>query len=240
MIKIDIREKELIRLCKKYIDTVPIYKNIEIIIEQLPIGDVIIYKDNIEKIIIERKNINDLLSSIKDGRYIEQSYRLNGLSINNHNIFYMIEGNNFTTSFNTILYSTMFSLNYYKGFSLLQSSNIEESALIICNMACKINKSNNKEFYSENESYSSVIKKVKKENITTENIGEIMLCQIPGISSINANAIMNKFKTIKNLIENINETSDKCLNDICYINKKGKITKINKLVIENVVKFLKD
>ena len=40
------------------------------------------------------------------------------------------------------------------------------------------------------------IKKVKKENITEDNIGEIMLCQIPGISSVTSLAIMEKFKTI--------------------------------------------
>ena len=39
-----------------------------------------------EKLVIERKSINDLLSSIKDGRYAEQSYRLNGLPNHNHNI----------------------------------------------------------------------------------------------------------------------------------------------------------
>ena len=242
MIKIDNRETELISLCKYYIENIPIYKNLEIITEQLPIGDVIIYKDKIEKIIIERKTVNDLLSSIKDGRYNEQSYRLNNLQLNNHNIFYLIEGNIFKkTSFNNTLYSAIFSLNYYKGFSVLQSISIEESALIICNMTYKINKSDNKEFFSEKEeSYSSVIKKVKKDNITPENIGEIILCQIPGISSVNAIAIMNKFKTIKNLISNINETSDKCLIDICYVNTKGKLTKINKLVISNIIKFLKD
>jgi hypothetical protein len=39
--------------------------------------------------------------------------------------------------------------------------------------------------------YCQVVKKVKKENITRENIGEILLCQVPGISSQTAIAIMN-------------------------------------------------
>ena len=43
------------------------------------------------------------------------------------------------------------------------------------------------------KSYSSVVKKVKKDNITADNIGEIMLCQIPGISSTTAGAIMTHF-----------------------------------------------
>ena len=39
--------------------------------------------------------------------------------------------------------------------------------------------------------YCSVVKQVKKDNITPENIGEIMLCQIPGISPTVAIAIMS-------------------------------------------------
>jgi hypothetical protein len=45
------------------------------------------------------------------------------------------------------------------------------------------------------KNYVNVIKKVKKENITPENIDEIMLCQIPGISSVTALAIIKKFNT---------------------------------------------
>ena len=41
----------------------------------------------------------------------------------------------------TTLYSAMLSLNYYKGFSVLRSYNTDETALIICNMAYKIKKS---------------------------------------------------------------------------------------------------
>lgn len=276
IIKIDNREHELLRLCKHFIETGPIYKGIEIIVETLPLGDVILCKDGSEKIIIERKGLGDLSSSIKDGRYEEQSYRLNGIPHHNHNIMYLIEGDlTRTSSFNsfkdrvdkTTLYSAMFSLNYYKGFSVLRSMNTEESALIICNMAYKLNKGDKQPHYSneisltnnesnnqnnpnnsekekeehvdkEETSYCNVIKKVKKENITPENIGEIMLCQIPGISSTSAIAVMKEFKTIQNLVAKINE-SELCLKDISYTNAKGQTRKINKTVISNIIKYLK-
>jgi len=276
IIKIDNREHELLRLCKHFIETGPIYKGLEIVVEALPLGDVILCKDGLEKIIVERKSLGDLSSSIKDGRYEEQSYRLNGLPHHNHNIMYLIEGdltkNSSFNSFNsfkdrvdkTTLYSAMFSLNYYKGFSVLRSMSTEESALIICNMAYKLNKSTDKQgFYSntntfslpngesqnqivcenleqpeKEDSYCNVIKKVKKENITPENIGEIMLCQIPGISSTSAIAVMKEFKTIQNLLAKINE-SESCLKDISYTNAKGQSRRINKTVIANIIKFLK-
>ena len=75
--------------------------------------------------------------------------------------------------------------------------------------------------------YISVVKKVKKENITPDNIAEIMLCQIPGISSVTAVAIMDRFKTIPNLIQEIQQ-NDNCLKDIIYQNTKGQTRKINK------------
>jgi ERCC4-type nuclease len=222
--------------------------------------------------------LNDLLASIKDGRYEEQSYRLNGLNHNNHNIYYMIEGD--VNKFNRFkdnkmekltLYSAMFSLNYFKGFSVMRTLSLEESALFICNTANKLSKTetsgkkpyfNNKvETISLNENvtteeqnggevvsiekdveqsekdYVSVVKKVKKENITPENIAEIMLCQIPGISSVTALAIMDKFKTLPNLIQEVQQNED-CLKDISYTNTKGQTRKINKTSVLNIVKYL--
>jgi ERCC4-type nuclease len=269
-LRLDCREHELIRPCKHFIETGPIYKGLDVIVESLPIGDIILSdkESGVDKLIIERKSLGDLASSIKDGRYEEQSYRLNGLSHHNHNILYLIEGDmnklNNANSFKdridkTSLYSAMFSLNYYKGFSVLRSANIEESALIICNMAYKLNKSGDKlPFYSNSPNtpntsvvsestddlqqtaadYCGVVKKVKKENITPENIGEIMLCQIPGISSTSAIAVMKEFKTVQNLISKINE-NEGCLKEISYVNQKGQTRKINKTVIGNIIKYLK-
>ena len=63
------------------------------------------------------------------------------------------------------------------------------------------------------------------------------LCQIPGISSVTAIAIMDKFKTISDLLQEI-ELNDDCLNDITTTNTKGQTRKINKSSLSNIVKFL--
>jgi ERCC4-type nuclease len=281
IVKIDIRETDLLQQITQHITNIPIFKSIVVKSEVLPIGDIIICDEKEEKLIIERKSVSDLLSSIKDGRYEEQSYRLNGLNHHNHNIIYLVEGdvnrvNRFKANDNLeklTLYSAMFSLNYYKGFSVFRSFSLEESATIICNMAYKLEKevlSGKKAFYQncipnkeslienqpleggnniqedtleQNEKvqsekdYVGVIKKVKKENITPDNIGEIMLCQIPGISSVTALAIMEKYKSLPNLIKEIDNNND-CLKDITSTNAKGQIRKINKTSIANIVKFL--
>ena len=283
IIKVDVREHELIKIITQLINTIPSFKDLQFVTENLPLGDIIITDNLVHNLIIERKTINDLFSSLKDGRYEEQSYRLNGLHHHNHNIIYLIEGdvNNLNRFKDNrvdklTLYSTIFSLNYYKGFSVLRTFNIEETAIFICNTANKLKKSEaekRKPYYSvkimekpiENDNvnestsetdtqqqeteycentheatdkdYISVIKKVKKDNITPDNIGEIMLCQIPGISSVTALAIMDKFKTISNLITNI-EKDDKCLDNIVYTTSKNQQRKINKSSILNISKFL--
>jgi ERCC4-type nuclease len=284
IVKIDIRETDLLQQINQHITNIPIFKSIVVKSEVLPIGDIIICDDNEEKLIIERKSVADLLASIKDGRYEEQSYRLNGLNHHNHNIVYLVEGdvnrvNRFKTD-NRIekltLYSAMFSLNYYKGFSVFRTFSLEESATIICNMAYKLEKevtSSKKAFYQNfttkieikeppieikegteekaleqgekeqcekeqcEKDYVGVIKKVKKENITPDNIGEIMLCQIPGISSVTALAIIEKYNSLPNLIKELENNND-CLKDITSTNAKGQTRKINKSSIANIVKFL--
>jgi ERCC4-type nuclease len=273
-IQIDCREAELLQKCETMIKMIPKFTNLKITSGALPLGDIIINDGLQDCIIIERKTFSDLAASIKDGRYKEQSYRLNGLPHHNHNIIYLIEGD--ITRFNSFkeridpdtMYSAMFSINYFKGFSVMRSTSIAESASIICNMAYKIGKSTKPCFYtnvaslpvtgqpvqpdtinaetnsSSNETisekdYCAVIKKVKKDNITIDNIGEIMLCQIPGVSSTTALSILGQYKTLPNLIKSIQE-NDACLNGICTTDANGKSRKISKSAIATIIKFLKN
>ena len=267
IIKIDYREKDLFNKITTFL-SINTKKNILVVSENLPLGDVIIYDDNEhEKIIIERKTLQDLASSIRDGRYKEQSFRLNECNIHNHNIVYLIEGNlQYYKPFAGIktnavdkyaLMSSMVSISYYKGFSLYKSNSLEESAEWIIQTAYKLDKEGGNSFYSKekniakvkdndndndndnSETYSSVIKRTKKTNITPDNIGEIMLSQIPNVSNVVAIVIMEKFKSIKNLIESL--TLDKnVLNNIVTVNKSGQSRKISKTSIENIYNFLID
>lgn len=253
-IKIDHREHELIESCKFFLSNNLSYQGIELEICNLPIGDIILCDSSgSEKIIIERKSLSDLAASIKDGRYEEQSYRLNGLTHPNHNIIYIIEGDlNKIQTFKSridksVLYSAIFSLSYYKGFSVLRSQSLEETAIMICHMMYKLKKgiSENKLPYylgdarqeSDDKDYCSVVKKVKKDNITVNNIGEIMLCQIPGVSNTTATAIIKQFESLPKLVLALKDDSG-CMKDISYCNAKGQTRKINKSAIENIKLFL--
>jgi ERCC4-type nuclease len=268
-ITIDYRENNLFELCKQHLEKNNI-KNVDLVIENLPIGDIIISSDEEEMVIIERKSLSDLASSIRDGRYNEQSYRLNNSNLHNHNIIYLIEGDwnsynrgKFNKSINQhTLMSSIISMNYYKGFSVHRTQTIDETALYIIYFADKLQRETGKKngFYKNNtnksndsnsqpiketnanlesnesqSSYCQVVKKVKKDNITVENIGEIILSQIPNVSSQSAIAVMNKFKTIKNLILEL-QNNNKCLDDIFIGTDKPR--KISKPCKSSIYKYL--
>jgi ERCC4-type nuclease len=118
---------------------------------RLVIGDATLRSsldDNDDDIILfERKTLTDLAASIRDGRYKEQSFRMNQYcELANHNIIYIIEGDmakyaDKTPGSNPIskkaLYSAMFSMLYLKGFSVFRTSNVRETADLILYFADK-------------------------------------------------------------------------------------------------------
>ena len=99
----------------------------------LPLGDIVFVNDEgNDFIIIERKSLSDLIASIKDGRYNEQSYRLiHSSGLYRHHIVYLIEGG-FAQLTNPsekkMVYSAMTSLQFFKGFSLIKTTSIYETA----------------------------------------------------------------------------------------------------------------
>ena len=64
-----------------------------------------------------------------------------------------------------------------------------------------------------------------------------MLSQIPGISSKYACALMKTYKTLKNLITNL-ETNSNCLNGFSYINEKGQKRKLPNNIPPLLIKYL--
>ena len=316
---------KLMTLCSKITPPITIVKKV------IPLGDVIVeFDNNTTAVIMERKSLSDLISSIRDGRYEEQSHRLiHSSGISRHNIIYIIEGivNQLSPYDRDLVYATMTSLNFYKGFSVIRTSNIQDTAEYIKTMVVKMQKNtNNRKFpWNHCESkirhvinndqhnnhnnniqmnssftitsniildtinhdgasttlsesypdadvrrtvesgsnvvetpdpteliiegvqpsdqeitdpppYCSVVKKVKKDNITPANIGEIVLCQIPGISSVSAVAIMKKFGTVRNLIDVVSKDSN-CMNDLYTTSSAGN-RKLGSNIITNIRKYL--
>lgn len=254
VVKVDMRETSLLEQMQLLISVVPSFKGVTLQTVALPIGDVVLSTvEGVDLVILERKCVADLIASIKDGRYEEQSYRLNGLPHANHNVVYLIEGDvkgkhKSNPAERMMLYSAMFSLNYYKGFSVMRTFSVEESAFVLCNMAYKLQKEGGKRpFYTtettplaesvSEKDYVGVVKKVKKDNVTASNIGEIMLCQIPHISATIATAVMERFQSLGDLLKAL-ETDRNALKDLTFVNAKGQVRKINKNALASIADYL--
>jgi len=221
---------------------------IQIQYDVLTIGDILIkYNDEIQ-IIIERKTIGDLVASIKDGRYAEQSLRLQNQATHNHNIVYLIEGifSTLSRKEHQIINSCFTSLGVFKGFSLMKTNSVAETTHYVFDMSDKIYRGmkNGKKMHytddsttsSKSNDYCSVIKSVKKENVTCDNIGQILLMQIPGISTTIAGAILANFRDFHHFMCEINDNPS-CLDDMKY-ESKGKTRKVSKNCIDSIKTFL--
>ena len=231
IIEIDNREPSIIKNWFKS-------NNYKFELKNLELGDFII-RDNFNNIllIIERKTIEDLLASVKDGRYIEQSQRYLQINLPSNKIYYIIEGNINRYAFDSIeyktVYSCVYSLSFKKGFSVFFQNNTNETINFISQFLNRI--ISNNETFNNNETLP--ISLIKKASVSKDNLDCHMLNLIPGIGMGTAKEILSKFnnsffelwKSVKeDKVENENN-----LNQIKVNNRK-----LSKKIIENINNYL--
>jgi len=263
---IDEREISLYAKCLEMSQNDPKFASIQLSKQVLNLGDILIQTDDgRDLLLIERKTFADLLASIKDGRYAEQGHRLVYSSgYPPHSIIYLIEGmysQIYKPMDKQVILSAMTSVNVFKGFSVHRTSTVSESAEWIMFMAHKIGADIGKGkvpywrrqaivgdettggavSFETNEQvdaphYSSVVKKVKKDNVTPDNIGEIILCQIPSVNTMTAVAIMKQFTSFPHFMDEIKK-NPACIDaTVCVTN--GKTRKVSKTCLANIKSYL--
>ena len=198
LIKVDFREKDLIALLqlKMMNDVNDDNNSIKLKVDNLKIGDVAFIETDKneneigdELLIFERKSLNDLASSIKDGRYAEQSFRLDGYqAVPNHNIVYLIEGdlskyreNQFSRINKKTLLSSMFSILYYKGFSVVRTMNVVETCDLVWSWADKLDremvKTNIKSGSKKNPYYKSDVTSSTSSTFTSNSDSDTTIAE---------------------------------------------------------------
>ena len=213
---VDSRETKLFSLLiERDLD---IYKdNISIQKEQLELGDIHIIFNEITYI-YERKTVNDLLSSIKDGRYKEQKNRLLANSSNNN---YIIEGDTITSNKNFKNQKTLTSIYlnsiYRDKINVFFTTNIDDTATFLLLLVSKIiekpeNYLNSNSDYNSNSNKEYIdvckIKSQKNKNIDKDTCYLLQLSQIPNISKEIAKKIKEIYPTMSSLIKALEEQSD--------------------------------
>ena len=265
MIIIDNREHKLIELIKNTSSFIIPYE-----IQNLQIGDIIIKPSNHPEhsLIIERKCMPDMISSIKDGRYKEQKLRLQAETNNTNSIIcYLLEG--LITDLRkptdkTLLYGSIISSIFRDTIPVIRTTSLQETLDILVRLHERMTKNIN-DFFSlknknttekliidtgtnsivehtnssientiENSSISSnsssnssiintintnttildtsnnlndnnlylqSIKKCKKENMTPKMWNQLILTNIPGVSTLIAIKINEVYPTITSLLK---------------------------------------
>lgn len=252
-ILIDNREHKLIASIQAIAPT------LNVTIGALPLGDIVLNGS----ILVERKTIDDLVASIKDGRYNEQSFRLAGTTdYDNHNIMYLLEGDirGYKPDVRARVYSAIVSLSHFKGFSVMRTMSVDETAAFLVQAATKLAKeaaapSGHRPYRAaaaaaEGESsvsvsggtkapYVSAVKRIKKDNVTPANIGEMLLCAIPGIGDVVAVAIMAHYdgkwlRLMQDVVDN------GALPAISYTNDAGQTRKVSSKCLADIVRYLRN
>tara|TARA_B100000242_G_scaffold223677_1_gene164398 strand:+ start:546 stop:1916 length:1371 start_codon:yes stop_codon:yes gene_type:complete len=186
-LEIDYREKKLIELLKTANNSR--LDKIELTTPNLEVGDIIINFHHINKtkeethykMIIERKSVSDLMSSIKDGRYKEQKMRIS--SCQSKDItkgvkcqsFYLIEGNVNTIKFRKKqnskgIYGSWISMMFRDNIKMIRTWDLEETSVFIMRLIDRILK-NPKELWNTHTNTNTN----KQQLLEKENIKKITL-----------------------------------------------------------------
>lgn len=169
-------------------------EEISIKITNLPIADFIITEDIHDnttiKLAIERKSINDLYSSIIDGRFREQKSRLLDSLGDSNKICYLIEGYSsklITTKKVNMIRGSIVNLIFKHQYRVITTQNKIDT---FDHILLLYKKYKNGEFQITNQPSENTVKLIRKcENLENSKLLN-QLCLIPGISPPIANAII--------------------------------------------------
>lgn len=217
-----------------------------IIYENLLEGDIQIHINNKPFMIIERKTLNDLTASIKDGRYKKQ--KLNLLEkYNSQQIYYIIEGSlDYSTSdinlngiSKNIILSCILNTCIRDNIKILMTKDITDTYNCLVNIFDRVSKEPDK--YTTSTNNIEIVPQ-KSKIIDKSKCFENQLCQIPNISLKTARAIMQKYNSFADLYSNFKDLTDEerisKLSDIYTDDGNGKKRRISEKVVKNLIYYL--
>ena len=201
----DSREDHLIEAISKYDSTIKWTK------AMIPVGDILFNYGDITLVLIERKTLCDLRSSIQDGRYNEQKLRIIDSKIPQK--YYLIEGSLKSYKGSPVdvnrLYSAIINTTIRDRIPVIRTEDLNDTVhtiakiyntilvhgkLVLDNSPMKIQTTN-----ITSSDYAETLRPNKKENLTPEVCYLIQLAQIPGVSHTIANRIKEKYPNFKAL-----------------------------------------
>ena len=226
--------------------------------ETLPIGDIVFYINDVPCLLIERKNIKDLVASIGDKRLWSQRARGGDVKKKNPNlsIALIIEGNLGTLPYDKYeklteigLKKIIWSFSYVYGIPILTTVDIWDTIRLIACIEIKYKAIGNPiNMLIDINVANSVYIGLKKPSDSSA-FNDSVLTLINGVSIEMSKSIMEKYKSISRIISAYNDiqTQNDIENEknkllmlvgITYITSKGKTRKIGKIISKRIYCYL--
>ena len=248
-VHVDYREKYI----KEYFEKNREFENI-VETKNLEIGDIIIYINEKPTILIERKTVKDLASSITDGRLREQKFRISSSSIPKDKIIYLIEGELDEKLYGRVdkktLQGSLINTMIRDDYKVYRTKDPRESVYFLVRLINKIRNDKSKLIKIENvkeedkirNEYCETVVLSKKGNMTPITFNQVIFLQIPGISVRIVREIQKIYPSIKDLIltyENIEhiEEREELLEEILVPTETGKQRRIGLIISKRIYDF---
>jgi crossover junction endonuclease MUS81 len=251
---VDYREKYI----KEYFEKNREYDSI-VSVKNLEIGDIVILVNDEPAILIERKTIKDLASSIQDGRLREQKYRITGSKYPHKNVIFLIEGDLDEKIYGRIdkrtLQGSIINTMLRDDYKVYRTKDPKDTVFFLSRLIAKIMNDRGKLLDltqsmtplnlpppKPKQEYSELVSLSKKSQLTPETFNKVILLQISGISIRHVNEIQKDYPNIKELIlkyesiENIEERQD-LLSQINIGTTTGKKRKIGFIMSKRIYDY---
>ncbi|KAL3348367.1 hypothetical protein AABB24_021831 [Solanum stoloniferum] len=195
---------------RKIVENISTQFKIKIDVRRLPVGDAIwiarnkvIGTEYVLDFIVERKNVEDLQSSIKDSRYRDQKLRL--LRCGLKKLIYVIEGDPNACAAAESIKTACFTTEILEGFDVQRTSGLAETLRKYGYLTQGIN-----QYYRcmDNErSNSRLCPKFKEfirkcedlDKMTVSDVFAIQLMQVPQVTEEAAIAVLDVYPTLSSL-----------------------------------------
>lgn len=223
------------------------YIKVPYILENLEHGDYQIFNDETPLLIIERKTICDLASSVKDGRYKNQKIALLE-KFPSSMLYYVIEGDfDFIDSESSLyglskktIISCVINTMIRDNIKVITTKNMINTVELISGIYNRV-KENPEKYSNSSNSEQIITHNIKEKDLTCNKLFIKQLCQIPCISGKTAEAISLNYASMADFVLTLNLLSTvaekmKELSKIKLTNNK----RIASSAVTNILKYVFD
>ena len=236
ILKVDNREGKLKPLFDEQ-------KELQVVYETLEYGDfqLIHEGETVPLFIFERKTLDDLLASIKDGRYKNQKARLLQ-TFQPSQLYYIIEGkcsyHPSTKATDKILQSAIINTQLRDKISCFITQNLQDTFHLICGIFTRVKDDQDKYINVQATTQEQTVVMTKNASEPSK-VFQAMLCQIPGISDKSASVVVEKWQQFKHMYDELIVLSHEERNSILD-NLKHPSTnrRLGKRTVEGILKYM--